>query len=290
LRFAEAKELVESFIKAKVDCVITGEAQSGKTSLAREAALDAPIIHDFELSREYLGAIKTVITSSKAVIVENATQESAKFLEPILATRTILASAFDAVFIITTRHNLLIEGCAAIKIAPIEANDWLKRAKETKVHPALIALVEEDFAFLKRHDLKTIDALSKLLCARVSAKRLEKAIGATLGEDKEAIAALVESLLEPIVSSDGVYLSTDENAKAYENALAEKIKTGASKEDVSRFIEYVSASATDRPKEALTLLKRLLSSRKAADALEQILRDKRVQKIIDDTIAQIDMS
>ena len=277
----QARELLEGFLKAGVDCVISGETQSGKTSLARAVAPEAPIIHNFELAGDYLGAVRSRLISSKRVIVENATQEGAKFLEPLLATRTILGGAFDATFIVTTRQNLILDGCASIKLSAIEAGDWLKWAKASRIHPALIALVEESSAFLKRHELKTIEALSKLLCARPSAKTLESAIGAMLGEDKEAIAFLSENVSAPIDSLDGVYTSTDENVKAYESALIEKIKTDPSKEDVSRFAQYIYASAQNRPKEAISLLTELLSSRKAADALDQILSDKRVQKIID---------
>jgi hypothetical protein len=288
LRAGEAIETLNGFIKARVDCAIIGETQSGKIALARTVAPNAPIVHGFELSNDYLSAIRSRLVSSKIVIVKNLTQESAKLLEPILATRTIFGERFDCVFIITSRQNLAIEGCATLKLSPIDADEWLRWAKKTRVHPALITLAEEDKTFLSRHNLRTIDALSKTLSARPSAKTLDKAIGAFLGEDKEAIVALVTSLSAPISSLSEVQIATYENAKAYENAFMESIKTDPSADDISRFVEYISSIASDAPTEALNLLRGLLNSQKAAHALEKILKEKRAQEIIDGLIAKVD--
>ncbi|MDR2639222.1 MAG: hypothetical protein LBC09_05240, partial [Helicobacteraceae bacterium] len=206
MRRDEAFETLSALLKAGVDCAITGEAQSGKTTLARALAPEAPIIHGFELAGEYLGAIGSRLFDARVAIVENAAQESVKLLEPLLATRTILGKAFDCRFIVTARQELALKGCAAIKLSAIDAKEWLKWAEQTRAHPALIALVQSDPTFLSRRDLRTIEALSKVLSARPSAKTLDKTLGAMLGDDKDAIAALTESMSAPISSPENAFV------------------------------------------------------------------------------------
>jgi hypothetical protein len=284
----EARELLEGFLKAGVDCVITGEAQSGKTSIARALAPEAAILHGFELTNEYLGAIRSIVNSSKTIVVENAAQENMKLLEQILSTRTILGAAIDCRFIVTTRESLPLEGCAIVKLSPITPEEWIERAKRSKIHPAIIALVEEDHKFLSRHDLKTIEALSKVLSARPSVKTLAKTLSAMLGKDEEAIAVLAANISAPISSLDQICSSTDENAKAYESVFLETIKTNPKKEEIARFSEYISSLAATKPKEALSALKSLLNGAKAADALEKVLSEKSVRDMIDVAIEEID--
>ncbi|MDR1912741.1 MAG: hypothetical protein LBQ52_10425 [Helicobacteraceae bacterium] len=284
---AEAYELLKGFLKAGVDCAIIGEAQSGKTALARSLAPAAPILRASEVSNEYLGAIRSLLIDADIAIIENAAKENALFLEELLSVRAILGTPFECRFIITSRQNLTIDAIATINLDAIAPQEWLKWARSAHIHPALISLAADDPAFLSRHHFRSIEALSRVLSARPSIKTLEATIGSILGDDLAARSTLAEFIAAPIESLEHIRASTDENAKAYESAFIERLKTKPKLEDCQRFARHVASLAQSEPKEALELLKELLKSQKAAEALETTLKEPSVQKMIDKTIQEI---
>jgi hypothetical protein len=268
----EAKAVCEALIRAKVNALIKG--QYGKTAICAAAAKNAPIIHDQELSDFDL---LRSLASRNVVIVENLTAKGAELLLPYLLEPSISATSLNAVFLITTNEDITIKNCAVVTLDRITPEQWILWAKQNHIHTAVIEMIENDPPLFDRKPPRTLELLSKLLDGRPDKQYLPLLIGAyAVGDDE-----FKEALLKSLTRRD----NAAETMTAYENNLIDMVTNRPDKESETLFLEYVKKAA---PREALALIKRLLSSVKTAEIADKALRETEIQKEIDYLLAALD--
>ncbi|MDR0747682.1 MAG: hypothetical protein LBE89_07305 [Helicobacteraceae bacterium] len=268
MTFIEAKAVCEALIKAKANILIKG--QYGKTSLCAAVAKNASIIHDQELSD--LNLLRS-LASHGVVIVENLTVKGREFLLPYLSDISTSAVPINAVFLITTNEDITIKDCAVITLDKITPEHWILWARQNHIHPAVIEMIENDPPLFDRKSPKILELLSKLLDTKPDKQYLPLLIGAYADEFKEA-------LLKSLTRRE----SAAETISAYENSLIDMVANRPDKENETLFLEYVQKVA---PRDALTLIKRLLSGAKTAEIAGKALKDTEIQKEIDHLLAAL---
>lgn len=289
---AEAALLAENVLKAGLDLVLWGPQECGKTTLCRQLAPEAPLLHATELGHENMALFRSLVGNTPVLIVENADAKTVQFLKPFLDTRTALGMRFECRFLMTAREDFALEGASHIRLAPIEAQGWLLWAQKNRIHPALRLLVENDERILARHGGRKLEALSKLLSARPSNKSLRASIESVLGNDEAALLALLSAMSEPVFQSgsseealvEKARTGTQENVRRFESELLEGIKNGPTKETELRFIHYLKEAPA---KEVVMMLSSLIDSPKAQSALAHALSDAAVKSAIDSLLREL---
>lgn len=289
---SEAAALAKTVLKSGLDVFFFGPEGCGKTQLCRSLDAKAPLLNAAELKADNLVLLRSLATAAPVVILENIEAQNLLFLRPFLASRTLLGTPFECRFLITAREDHPLEGAAHIRLAPIEASAWLVWAQENRIHPALRLLVENDERILARHSPRRLENLSKLLSARPSNRSLRAAIESVLGNDEAALLALLSAMSEPASPFESneeaivekARTGTEENARRFETELIAQFKAGPGKEAELRLLHYLREAP---PKEAVKLLGGLIDAPKAQAALERVLADPAVRKLIDAALGEL---
>lgn len=155
--------LAISAIEAGLNIVFTGESNSGKLTLARSVANDAPLLHSFELTSERLEEIRSLLLENRFVILKGVDQRSYQFIKPIVETKSVLGSKIETQFIITTSEEIGFKNTLTFKTAPHSKDGWLSWAKFSGVTESIVDLIESEEGFFEQYDIYKLSLIDKII-------------------------------------------------------------------------------------------------------------------------------
>lgn len=252
--------LLTDALIAGLDIAIIGAEKSGKTTLAKSLAPNAPLINRYELTSEHLHTIKALLIDTKLVICENLDQRALAFIKPIIETKSVLGATIPTQFIITTVDEVPLKTVVQFGLNAPSKSSWIEWAKSASIHKSVISIVESDDEFFDKYGVEKLSIISQILYSKAQNKEeLVALIGAPIVIEKVAA-------IEPVENSE--LLSEIKNGEMPKNELLLKLKN----EDKSSWVKLLAQS---------------VSSPKALSFIDLAIRDVEIQNAIDQALLDL---
>lgn len=152
-----------SAINAGLNAIIVGEENSGKLTVAKAVAENAPIFNSFELTSDNLESIRSICVENKIVILKSLNQRAVAFMKPILKSKSILGSHLKTQFIITSNENIDFANSVTFHTPTHSKDGWINWAKFTSVDNRVIDLVETNEEVFEKFGTEKLSLIAQIV-------------------------------------------------------------------------------------------------------------------------------
>lgn len=157
------KTIAISALEAGLDVAFVGEENSGKFTLAKMVAKDAPIINGIELTNDNIIKIQSLIAESPFVIIRGLHQRNVGYIKAIIESKSILATPIDTHFVITATEPVEIKHIFTLTTPKPSKDGWIDWAKASGVHQKMIDLVANNDGFFELHGINKLYLIDKII-------------------------------------------------------------------------------------------------------------------------------